>query len=706
MKKLYTFLLGLAPLAVSAATLPYSSDFSNGLGALSDEWTLVDANKDGKTWDYLKNSGTRFSEIGYSGGLQYTYSNPNQADDWAISPALSVEAGKYYKISFWVESQTGSNERVSVYAAYSADPTNLSAGDMVLECNKDFSNIWAHKVCYWQAPEDGDAHIGLYAWSERNKYNIYLAGFEMAEYTPAPAAPANLVATIGEDKALKASLAWTLPTLTENGLELPSTITGIKIYRDGVLLTALPADATSFEDTTVPEPGFYSYEVSAMMGALEGAKAKVTTAWIGGKGVQNLPYSENFKNTDFFYNQWSVYDVNGDAANGSTYTVDKYNTWRQNWNTAKSAYWAALYLEANKAGDDWLISAPMKFPAAGKYKVSFRMSMYSGQSYGLDMKVCCGQGETPDDMTQLLGTVTSISSSTMNPAEAIATAFSFEFEVAQGGTYCIGFHETKKTSAMRRIHLGAFSTEVIELYEEAEAPVYDAPFNSADVEGWAPCATLCFNLYKGYYHTSKQGICLVADSNEYPVIIDCDFAEDYNVIVVPESATQATFKLDEGNFEEFTLASVDMRPATVEDLKYRLEDDGITFSWTNPTTSLGETPLYEILSIELLEGINSLYSSNDNHLSTGGSYEVFIPATDLPATTFAAEEPVYSLKLSNHSGDSYSTATNVTTGISNVTAVSDEALYFNLQGSRIDGKLQPGVYVCVKGGKATKVIVK
>ena len=84
MKKLYmlsTLMLTALcfSLSVRAADVLWQSDFSTEEGFL--QWTVVDANQDGVTWEYTTEQAP--APVIY----RYHYSNPG--DDWLVSPGIT-----------------------------------------------------------------------------------------------------------------------------------------------------------------------------------------------------------------------------------------------------------------------------------------------------------------------------------------------------------------------------------------------------------------------------------------------------------------------------------------------------------------------------------------------------------------------------------------------------------------------------------------
>ena len=115
MKQIYLSLF-VCPLAVTASAqgkpVPYTSILYGDA-----DWTNLDNNYDGSTWadntdmqaNLLQNS------VGKKGKV-YTYNSSNAANDWLFSPQISLEGGRQYKISFFMNRGTY-NEKIALYAS-------------------------------------------------------------------------------------------------------------------------------------------------------------------------------------------------------------------------------------------------------------------------------------------------------------------------------------------------------------------------------------------------------------------------------------------------------------------------------------------------------------------------------------------------------------------------------------------------------------
>lgn len=106
----------------------------------------------------------------------------------------------------------------------------------------------------------------------------------------APFYPGNMTVTTGDAGVATADLTWDLPTQTYMKQPL-SGIQGVRVWRDGVKIADLAANATSYSEQDVPF-GLHEYKVRAYNAAGEGLYAS-RTAFVG-KDTPGIPYNLTF----------------------------------------------------------------------------------------------------------------------------------------------------------------------------------------------------------------------------------------------------------------------------------------------------------------------------------------------------------------------------------------------------------------------------
>lgn len=145
--------------------LPYINSFDDA--ADQKHFTIIDANEDGRTWNW------------YSGMARYTYSSTNQGDDWLVSPAIKLVAGKKYAFSIAAHAQSASYpERIEVKAAQENTAEALAAGTEVLpSTDVTTPGFVTYENNEFTVAESGYYYIGVHAISDADEYYLYVDDF-------------------------------------------------------------------------------------------------------------------------------------------------------------------------------------------------------------------------------------------------------------------------------------------------------------------------------------------------------------------------------------------------------------------------------------------------------------------------------------------------------------------------------------------------
>lgn len=146
-------------------TLPYVNSFDDA--AEQKHFSIIDANEDGRTWNW------------YSGMARYTYSSTNQGDDWLVSPAIKLVAGKKYHFSIAAHASSATYpERFEVKAAQENTAEALAAGTEVLpSTDVTTPGFVTYENNEFTVAESGYYYIGVHAISDADKYYLYVDDF-------------------------------------------------------------------------------------------------------------------------------------------------------------------------------------------------------------------------------------------------------------------------------------------------------------------------------------------------------------------------------------------------------------------------------------------------------------------------------------------------------------------------------------------------
>lgn len=436
MKKIYTMLAALAIpiLGLAAESIPYSTDMTG--------WKIINENESSNTWgEYTYASD--FSGTGWTKGLKYTYDGNYAADDWAISPAITLEAGKEYKVKFWYQTKSN-NEDLTLYMAASDTPDALKAGKVVKDFADFKNNAWTRYVEVITPETTGEYYFGFYLHSPKNRWNNTLTGFEVTENKFYPGTVTDLTVIPGENRALEATLSWTLPTVDNDGAPMPEDVVfnSVKVYRDGTLVATLDGNATSWTDNAAQglKSGFHKYEVEVTVNNFTSARAAVDSRYIGPITAFSIPWNYVTKamTDDDFTTFFTV--VKGE---NSTTTAN----WEKK-GSSYAGYYIALTPGSGKQEDDWLFCPPVKVEKAGLYRFGIEAKYYTGET---QMEIWKGTGASIASMSDKLTTLTSIPNS--------KNKYYVIFEIDEPGEYTFALHAAATCKSWYSYEIHNFSME-------------------------------------------------------------------------------------------------------------------------------------------------------------------------------------------------------------------------------------------------------
>lgn len=206
--------------------LPYSNALDSET-AFAD-FGVLDSNNDGKTWVFSADNGT-----------YYGYSSANAADDWLISPAIKLEAGKKYH--FAIDAASASTSYPEVFEVLiGTEPKASALKQSVLAAtqvaSKEFATYENETV---EVAETGYYHFGIHAISDANMWNLFVANF-LVEAGAEPTAPAAVTdfAVAQTPDVLEAIVSFKAPTKTVAGDDL-TDLTKIDVLRDGNVINSI-----------------------------------------------------------------------------------------------------------------------------------------------------------------------------------------------------------------------------------------------------------------------------------------------------------------------------------------------------------------------------------------------------------------------------------------------------------------------------------
>ena len=372
--------VALAQTAWAGKPVPYSTPIADDA-----DWQIVNVQEGSNTWiteSTSDNTGYDTKKVMY-----YKYDWSFAADDWLISPAISLEGGKEYKVK--IRCKISDQEIVKIFMGSGNTPEDLKAGKVLFDKDDTVSgfNSWNTQIFIVKPETSGDWYFGIWEGSPANKYYARVTGFEVLENVFAPGKVTGLSAVPDANKAIKAEISWTLPTVDSDGLDLPEgyTVDNVYVYRDGSEepVATLDGSATSWTDTeaTGLTGGYHSYEVAVKVNGAMSAKAKTECGFVGPISASPLPWDPNIKTLakDDFNLFFTI-----EKGAGSEVTKD--------WEFKESS-WSGNSIQlyfANKKADDWLFTPPLKAENAGIYR--FKVNAKCNDNNPTQTEVYIGTG--------------------------------------------------------------------------------------------------------------------------------------------------------------------------------------------------------------------------------------------------------------------------------------------------------------------------
>ena len=406
-----TFSEPLIETGEAVETLPYIYDF-NGVTTDNSTFGIYDANGDHCTWSYDGEAAC------------YTANNRQQGNDWLVSPAIRLEAGKIYCISFqtknssstWterVEVKMAREPRESAFTTQVIEPTDVTWYDYQTLENNMFS-----------VDETGYYHFGIHAISDEAKYKLYVQRFSIDGETSmtAPQVVTDLTA-VPDAGARQIVLSFTAPSKDIKGDALESSMT-VSILRDGnqvgELTDVAPGSIQQFTDSEGLTEGEHTYQVVATNASGSSRMSEAVTVTLS--PCIELPVHYDFLQAGTLDN-FLIIDANGDG-----------NTWC--WSEAYGDYGVRYPLNIDNDADDYMVTGAIHMVTGKNYRVRLKANCIEAD-YPETFEVLMGRQATPAGLSMTVIEPTSVSNE--EPIE-----YEGETQVAEEGYYYVAIHAISK----------------------------------------------------------------------------------------------------------------------------------------------------------------------------------------------------------------------------------------------------------------------
>ncbi|NPA37374.1 MAG: T9SS type A sorting domain-containing protein [Chlorobi bacterium] len=137
-------------------------------------WRIIDANSDDKTWGVAQTYGIDGTDC-----IAYGYSSDNNADDWAISPCVKLEAGKCYEVKFYYAIESiDYPEKLELRYGTSPD---ASMGNQVVDLGEIYNETFEKSSTVISIRETNSYYFGWHCYSDADMYNLYIDSVSITE---------------------------------------------------------------------------------------------------------------------------------------------------------------------------------------------------------------------------------------------------------------------------------------------------------------------------------------------------------------------------------------------------------------------------------------------------------------------------------------------------------------------------------------------
>lgn len=427
-----------------------------------DEWVVINTNG-GSEWS-----------TGVADGVALTMSMNGAQDDWLISPAMTLEEGKSYVVSYAISS-TGSMAPETMVTAFGTAATAEGMTEIVGE--ESFMGDEVTKYYRFTPAATGTYYFGFHATSESFGGTIIISRVKVAESAGiTPVAPTGLVAS-PNIQAGTVALNWMNPTIDTENIALAGNMT-LRITRNGEQVDEIsgePGEEMSYTDRPEPFEGEATYQVQAYV-----------TADKVGEAAEAIANLDDFQGERKLLRGWGATR----DENYETVPYDPFNEWteqhtgsysfsNQSWDADGCYPWMISYCNG---GGAWIISPAVELSANRRYEITATFQGgYNGS--GADFEIYYGTAAQVSAMTNMLYETGMVSLDPSSGLDAWQNFTTDQFAVEEDGTY---YFAIQCTSANTTSYARAF---LLYYYENTVTGPVDAPytndFASGNLSGWS-----------------------------------------------------------------------------------------------------------------------------------------------------------------------------------------------------------------------------
>ena len=431
-------LAGTAVDCSTAHTAPFSETFAVNSETLLC-WTVINANNDDKTFRFMYTDEAETDLI-----AAYPYSSDNAANDWLISPKLSI--GESQRIRFDVATY-GYDEKYKVWAI-TGSPENYASATLLQDettVSEDVEYPDMETVTIDMSSYNGqELYIGIQCVSDADMWYFFVDNFELSA-NPTTAEIALVSVTPATGSTVQTGQNITIGgVVANNGIAITSykvsyTVDGGEAV-DYTVNANVAMDAThNFTHATpvvLETEGSHTIVVTVSQpnGVADGDDSDnsitITLTAISCDAITEFPYEEGFENG--IPQCWTIIDADGDGHNWMS-LADLFGDVSEYVHGGADAAASQSYENYVGAYDanNWMITSAITLPENGEYVASW---------YATSM-----DDEYADSYSVYIGTEPTVAGMTANAAVISHTPTAWEMKSVSlanyaGQTIYIGFN--------------------------------------------------------------------------------------------------------------------------------------------------------------------------------------------------------------------------------------------------------------------------
>lgn len=603
MKKLYYAVASVAvaaavswqPLAAQTA-FPLTLELTDQ--AAFDTWTTINANNDDYAWTF--DAAQSAAAINSSSAA---------ANDYIVSPAVALEAGKTYKVNTKLKSSGSYDyQDYQILAGTTADATSLDGNVIYTETKFRVNTYFADRGGNFTPTESGNYYFAIKCTSGKWNGTLYFEKLTVDVVVPYPGKVTSISAAAAPKGAMEATVSWTWPTQTDLGTALTS-ITGAKVYRGttssftandasfvGTAEGGEPGGKGSWVDNTITEPGKYYYKIIPFNEngpSPVAPSASTVSSWVGPdaslKSISKVTATNDPDNETAVFVEWDIpQGYNGGWVDPSaiSYKIVRSSsttgdvTLEEAWKgtlpfhdttlPGLGSYTYKIYTIYN-GSTSWSAATSNKVSIAGTMALPYSQDFSASDSF--DLFTLFHGSEATRDWSR-----SSSSANYWGGPTADAWMLTPRFHLEAGKAYSL-----------------SFSTRVSRATSPKNLMVYTG--TQATAEALEP-GMIFSEQITGTLNQSKQVTVSVETDGDYYIAFRCYGPSDSNDLYV-----------DDITFEE-----TDIIPAPVAKLTATAGDKGAMeamLSWTNPSKTNAGTQLASISAVEIYNGAEKVADYTD-----------------------------------------------------------------------------------------------